>query len=100
MSAEVDCSKLTIDPGVHYLARLFDALQAKVDACCTGHGIAPSADTSSQEPSAQAAENTALREQLTKANLQLDALRGQVSEANRKLEELRGQQPTPTPAAS
>lgn len=36
MSAEDEIRKLTIDPGPIALARLFDNMQARVDACCGG----------------------------------------------------------------
>lgn len=36
MSAEDEIRKLTIDPGPIALARLFDGLLARVDACCGG----------------------------------------------------------------
>ncbi len=46
MSAQSECKKLTIDPGVHLLAGLVDQLTARLDACCppTGSVAAPAAE--------------------------------------------------------
>lgn len=54
MSAEDEVRKLTIDPGPIALARLFDGLLARVDACCGGGSgsNASKAQPKSNEPAA------------------------------------------------
>lgn len=45
MSATSETKKLTIDPGVHYLAALVDELTARLDVCCPPDVAAPASES-------------------------------------------------------